>query len=383
MLEIKNKVGEMIIGFLGPVAPFRGGIAQFLHNMADYCVKDNKVIVFSFIKQYPKLIFPGKSQTEELNHDFKYPVYRTLIPYNPLTWKKTADQIIDNNIEHLIIKFWIPFFSPAYTFIINYLKKRSNIKIHILCHNLDFHEKWFFAEKLTQRMLKNSDSIIVLSDTVYKSAQKFNPKKVLKLFHPLYEVETTNLKKSESCNHLKIKNTNTLLFFGYIKDYKGLDVFLKSIPYISKDFPDLQYVIAGEVYGDDKKYKSIIDSYYNQYNIEFHNKFIKTDDIKHYFSSCDAVVIPYKSATQSGIIQLANSYKKPVIASDIEGLKEMVIEDKTGFLFESENVLSLAKTIIRFFNNYKLLDFSENITINNQNYSWQLFTKKILDYLSE
>jgi len=354
----------MKLCILGPASPFRGGISQFLHNMSDALIENNVVsndslTIITYKKQYPNLFFPGKTQYDNSQKSYNYPIIRLLTPHNPLTWKKTAKYIVKLNPEVVIIKFWIPLFCPAYTYMIDYIKKYSNIKISILCHNFHFHEKWFLSKFLTYRMIKNADSLIVLSENVYP---KNLNKKIIKLFHPIYPIENPIVKKNKD---------NIVLFLGYIKPYKGLDVLINSIPIVNKNISNIKFVIAGEVYGK----KPLIPENIN--NIEVNYNYINQNDIYDYFQNASLVVVPYKTATQSGIIQLAYSFLKPVIASDIPGLKEMVQVNKTGLLFESENSSDLANKIIEFFNNYDENKYRENISDYNLNFTWKAFVEAL------
>ena len=382
----------MKLGILGTARPFRGGIAQFLHNMADELAKEHEVVVFNFIKQYPKLFFPGKGQTDEsvktplppFKKEGIYPIYQILTPYNPCTWKAAAKFIISQDIEHLIIKFWIPFFSPAYRYITNYLKKHSKVQVHILCHNIEFHEWWFLGDCLTRSMLKNSDSIIVLSENVNKIAKQFYRKKIIKLFHPPYSVETISFEQSTSFEYLKIPHKPTVLFFGYIKPYKGLDVLLKAIPIVNKTLPDVQFLVAGEIYG---RSMGKIRATYGQLpsfkdTLIIHDKFIPESEIVHYFNVADVVVLPYKTATQSGVIHKAYSYNKPVISSDLDGLREMIVENETGLLFKSEDHEDFAEKIVYFYREFIHKDYAEKIAEFNQNHSLEMFVKRLVVTLS-
>ena len=378
----------MKIGLLGPAEPFRGGIAQFLHNMADALNQrdDVEVYVLNFIKQYPTLFFPGKEQTivsRERIYPFRkntYPIFRVLTPYNPFTWKKGVESILKLDLDHLIIKFWIPFFCPAYTYIIDYIKKHSKTKIHVLAHNLDFHERWLFSDILTKRMMKNADSIIVLSENVEKSAERWRgQKRIIKLFHPLYTVPTEVAELASVQTYKK----KSVLFLGFIKHYKGLDVLLRAIPLVYQENSDIEFIIAGEVYGSARKYHKIIKSFNSKYKIIFDNKFITTEEMPEYFSKADVLVAPYRTATQSGIIQLAYSFLKPVIASDIAGLREMVKDKKTGLLFENENSEDLAKKIIEFYDLREKNDFTSEIIEYNKDFTWDRFVEEMINKNAE
>ena len=368
--------------------PFRGGIAQFLHNMVKSLSVDNEVVVFNFKKQYPTLLFPGKKQTEPAKYNQNFNNIRILTPHNPFTWKKTAKTVISYKIDLIVFKFWLPYFCLPYTYLINYLKKHTKIRISILCHNIEFHEKWLFSTFFTKKMLKNVDYVMVLSDNVYIQAKNYVPaEKIIKLFHPIYEVEPYKLSKKEAFEHLNIPCKISLLFLGFIKPYKGLDVLIKSIPSVIKNFKTLtplapefekdsniQFIIAGEAYT-----RISIDE---DENIIFRNKYISLDEIPYYMAIADAVLIPYRTASQSGIVQLAYSYLKPVIASDIPGLRENIIPEKTGILFTNEDENDLAEKILYFFKVKNSIDFENNIKCYNKDYSWEKFAKMFISHIN-
>jgi glycosyltransferase involved in cell wall biosynthesis len=238
-----------------------------------------------------------------------------------------------------------------------------------LCHNIDFHEKWLFADLLTKSMLKRSDSVIVLSENVYKSAVKFNHKNVVTLFHPSYKVSSETIEKSISFDYLKILHKPTVLFFGFIKPYKGLDVLAKAVPVVKEALPDVQFVVAGEAYS-----QLTIDNG----QLIIHNKYVPMSEAVHYFNIADVVVVPYRTATQSGIVQLAYSFGKPVIASDIDGLREMVLENETGLVFMNGDHGDLADKIVGFYEGLSRVDYKEKIRLFNENYSWTRFVEMMV-----
>ena len=359
---------------MGPAAPFRGGIAQFTDNMAKHLSLYHEVSIFTFIQQYPSFLFPGKNQRENAplpapSNLLQIPI---LTPYNLFTWKKTVRAILEKKPDVLLIKFWIPFFCPAYIYIIHKLKKLSNIKIHILCHNIEFHEKWLFSDFFVSKMLKKADKVIVLSENVFSQARKFVPShKIKKLFHPMYNIEPSTFTPQESFRFLDIPDKPSVLFIGNIKPYKGLDILLRAIPIVQNIIPDLQFIIAGEIYGNNSIYKKYIPQ--DDTNIIFRNQFIPINELQHYLNIASVVVAPYRTASQSGIVQIAFSYLKPVIAANIPGLKEMIIENKTGYLFKSEDINELANKIIDFFRHKGSINYKEFILENNQNYTWERF----------
>jgi len=366
----------MTITLLSPAVPFRGGIAQFNHNLADALSATHDIHIFTFIHQYPKWLFPAKTQIEENHTTYTYPIYRTLTPYHPHTWKKTAKKIIEVGTKILIIQFWIPYFCPAYSAIIKYINKNSNIRVFIICHNVDFHEFWIGGATLTKALLQKADTLIALSHAVERSLIRLKLTHTVRLFHPLYTVEDALPDPAVSFAHLKINPRPTVLFFGFIKKYKGVDILLKSVPFVTNRIPDIQFVIVGEVYARNDKYRSMtISAGYE--NVVYRSEYVSPADVPHYFNIADVVVAPYRSATQSGIVQMAFSYKKPVIVSDVDGLKDMIEVDKNGLFFASGDEKDLAEKICLYFSKKDMFFKCMENTLND--HSWSGFSQKLSD----
>ncbi len=374
----------MKIAFIGPAFPFRGGIAEFLMNtVKKVSEKDHELRVFSFLKQYPKLLFPGKGQLNPTEDDNTYDTVRTLVPYNFLTWKKGINEILDYHPDLVIIKYWVPFFAPMYAKIINEIHAISKAKVMYIIHNIHFHERWPFGRFFSQMALKRSDYLVSLSENVYNSIFEIMPEypkqNVIKAFHPNYEVTALNEKeKHDAYFDLKISPKKTILFFGYIKPYKGLDVLIKAFKEVNKHNKDVQLVIAGEVYGNEQPYYNLIKDNSLEDFIIFHNYFIKNEDIPKYFAIADVVVQPYRSATQSGVSLLALSYGKPVISTKTGALDEIIIPNKNGILVPPEDETALSNAIIDFFEKYDRESMVQFIQYAIDNYSWDSFIDIIL-----
>ena len=367
----------MKIAFIGPGYPLRGGIAQFIAILAEKLQKEGHLVkIFSFKKQYPKLLFPGKEQVEKSKMVIPLDVDSTLIPYNPLTFNKTISKIKQYNPDVVILKYWIPFFAPAFGYILNKLSKSLNCKILFIIDNIDFHEKWFMGEKLTKYALKRADNFITMSDNVFETLVEmfpsFDKKAIFKLKHPTYDFYSTNCE-------VENKMKNNILFFGYIKEYKGLDLLLKAMPKVLESLPNLKLTVAGEVYGDETIYTSLIKENKLEEHVEFHNKYISNEEVQTFFLASDICVLPYKHATQSGIIQLSYAFNIPVIATNVGGIPEVVVEGKTGHLIPPNDINAISNSIISF---YKKRDFSaykQGIQEENKKYSWESFLDVIND----
>ncbi|MCB5251217.1 MAG: glycosyltransferase [Candidatus Cloacimonadales bacterium] len=369
----------MKIAFIGPAFPLRGGIAEFMMNTINKAAKrDHDIKIFSFLKQYPRLLFPGKNQFNESKHQDNYPTKRTFVPYNPFTWKKGINEVLEYEPDLVVIKYWIPFFAPLYTYIINKIHSKSKAKVMYIIHNIHFHERWPFGKILSQTALKRADYLLSLSESVYQSILDIMPafpkQNIIKAFHPNYEVTALNeQEKHNAYFDLKISPKKTILFFGYIKPYKGLDVLIRAFKEVNEQTKDIQLVIAGEVYGSDQHYTKLIKENNLEEFVVFHNFFVKDEDIPKYFAIADVVVQPYRSATQSGVSLLALSYGKPVISTKTGALDEIIIPNKNGILVAPEDEDALSRAIIDFFNKYDRESMVQFIQYAIENYSWDSF----------
>ncbi len=365
----------MKIAFLGPAYPLRGGIAQFIAILAEKLQQNGHTLkIFSFKKQYPKLLFPGKEQVENSEMIIDLPIESHLIPYNPLTFAKTIREIKAYQPDILILKYWIPFFAPAFGYIIKRIKKKNKTKVLYIIDNIDFHEKWLGGESLSKYALKKADYFITMSDNVSQSLFKLLPNlkqnQVFKLNHPTYDFYAKQQKHS-------FELQNNLLFFGYIKQYKGLDILLEAMPAVLQKLPNLKLTIAGEVYGDKSSYLDIIRKHNLEKKIVFHDKYISNEEVQKFFLSADVCVLPYKHATQSGIIQLSYAFGVPVIASSVGGIPEVVQEGKTGYLVPANDIEALSQAIINFYLKGNLEESFKHISHENEKYSWTPFIEVI------
>jgi glycosyltransferase involved in cell wall biosynthesis len=366
----------MRIAFLGPSYPWRGGIAQFAENLAAKLEnRGHEILMFTFIHQYPELLFPGSDQIDNSKREYKLATHKVLTPYNPFTWLSAARDIQAWQPDLLIVSYWIPFLAPALGYIMRKLKSTKRL---FLIHNLDFHEKWLGADKLTRYALQAADYYVTLSGTSSKALTlllKPDPEKQsLQLFHPLYEF----LRLPEQTNHeLKHK----LLFFGFVKHYKGLDILFRAMPKVLQKLPELKLVVAGDVYGDKKVYLDLVNELKLKDKVELHLRYIGEEEIEQFFEDCDVCILPYRSATQSGVALLSFSFDVTVIASRVGGMEEAVIDNVNGYLVEPENPETLADRIVALYQGDTIYRFRKNIKETRQNLSWDNFTDQLLEFL--
>ena len=368
----------MKIAFLSTFYPFRGGIAQFNALMYRTFEKKHSVKAVTFKRQYPNFLFPGETQyvTKDDNAD-EIPAKELLDSINPLTYVSTSKAIKAYQPDILITKYWMTFFGPSLGYVCKTLKKTTK-RISIL-DNVIPHEKRFFDGFCNNYFLKNNDGFIVMSDAVLKDLLSIVPDaQYLRVNHPVYNHFPAKIEQTEAQRELKLDpSKKTLLFFGFIRDYKGLDLLIQAMDYLDENY---QLIIAGEVYGSFEKYQQLIDASKSKDNIHLFNKYIGDDEVTIYFSASDVCILPYKSATQSGITSIANHYDLPIIATNVGGLKETIHHLKTGLIVEQPEIQLIAQAVNTYFTaNYKN-EFSEEIKKEKAENSWENFCEKIIEF---
>jgi len=361
----------MRICILGPAPPFRGGISLFALHLGKTLRKLGHEVSFqSFSRQYPAFLFPGKAQTDAALDSDGITVERTLTPWLPWTWEHTVKSIVSARTDLLIISWFLPFFAPAYAYV---LKRLKNTRKVVLAHNVSAHEKWALADTLTGLVFNAADHIVVLSKASLKELDKVVPlrtaRKAVLGFHPIYS-------HSGQASRYEHHKTRTILFFGLIKPYKGLDVLLASLPEAVKAFPDLKLVIAGEVYGDSSIYEKQIDTLGIRKWVDCRFRYISENELGELFAQAGLCVLPYKSASQSGVIATSYSFGVPVLASDVGGLGEYVEAGFTGYLVQPNSPHLLAEAIVRHFS--EMPDMQDNIIEYCRRFSWQNLAELIL-----
>lgn len=364
----------MKIIIVGTAYPLRGGIAHFNALLAKHLGLNHRVETITFKRQYPKLLFPGKTQDETgapLNVD-KAP--ELIDSINPLNWIKSAKIIKDKNPDLIIFKYWLPFFGPCFGTIAKFVKKNTKAKVLFICDNIIPHERRIGDVVFTKYAFKQADYFIVQSDAVEKDLIKYFPSaKYKKVPHPVYENFGEPIQKEIARKHIGIQSKKVILYFGYVRAYKGLIVLIEAM----KQMEDVFLLAVGEYYDDRNKYFDKVKSLGLESRVKFYPDYIPNEEVNIYFSAADVVVLPYLSATQSGITQIAYNFNKPVIATDVGGLSEVVINGKTGFIVAPNNTVALAEAINRFYAESRESEFVEEVKKEKIKYSWYNFIQAI------
>jgi len=367
------------IVLVGTAYPLRGGIAHYIALLYQTLTRrGHEVFVLSFKRQYPKLFFPGKTQKDEGKELVPVRAFPLLDSVNPFSWIRSFFWLKSIRPHVVCFKYWMPFFAPCYTALVIGLKYFLHVPTIFICDNIVPHEKKIGDAWLTRWVLRFPDFFIVQSETVRSDLLQFRPHaNPVKIPHPLYTIFPPLIKKEEARNRLGISSRiPLLLFFGYIRPYKGLQCLIEALPEIRKFVP-VQLLVAGEFYEEKKETLALIEKLGLKEAIILHDQFIENEKVADYFCAADLVVLPYRSATQSGIVQIAYYYEKPVVATSVGGLPEVIRPGKTGYLVPPENPKALAHAIIQFFTKDRNVPFARWIRQEREMYSWDCMAEAI------
>ena len=355
---------------VGPFPPYRGGIAHF--TQATYrglLARDHDVHPVSFSQQYPAFLFPGKTQFEPDQTSGEAP--RLLSPLNPLTWLQTIRHIARLAPEAVVIQYWMPFFAPVLGAVARWLRRRGTRVIGVV-HNALPHERRPGDRFLSRFFLQSCDGLVVLSEAVEEDLRKLDVRvPVERAEHPVFDHFGEPMPKQAARRLLDLpEKAPVLLFFGFVRRYKGLHVLLEAMPLLVRQLPDVRLVVAGEFYDDPAPYHAQIQQYGLKSHVLLRPDYIPQDEVARYFSASDVVVQPYLSATQSGIAQIAFHFGRPLVVTDVGGLAEVVPHNVAGLVVPPSDPQALATAVVRFFQD----DLEEKLTSGvqqaRQNHSW-------------
>ncbi len=372
----------MKICFVSTFYPYRGGIAQFNADLyRAFEKKQHPLHVINFKRQYPDVLFPGKSQyVPESDNADAIDNERLLDSVNPFNWIKTAQRAKAINPDLLIMRFWMPFFGPSLGYVAGKMKKHTH-RIAIL-DNVIPHERRPFDIPLIRYFLKRTDAYVVMSRSVEKELLRLKPNaRYIFHPHPLYDhfgelMETKNARKKLNVDQTK----KTLLFFGFIREYKGLDLLIDAFGKLDDSY---QLIIAGDCYGSFDKYQKQIDKNPNKERIYNFVRYIPDDEVPLFFSAADACVLPYRSATQSGITSISYHFEIPMLTTDVGGLKEVVKHGITGKIASEVSTENITEIINEYFKENNAETYKQNIRDLKKRMSWESLADSILEMVND
>lgn len=365
------------IVLIGPVYPYKGGISHYTGLMYSALKKKYHVTMISYKMQYPKILFK-KEQKDYSNDAFKIKdAHYWINTANPLNWLVTVKKIKDLKPDLIIIQWWHPYFAPCYWTLLGRLKEFKKL---LVCHNVFPHERFPMDRKLTKMVINRGDRFIVQSKMDAVDLKSIRSNAIFRqTVHPTYNAfKFENLTKQEARKRLQLENQEkVLLFFGFVREYKGLKHLINALPHVVEVYQDIKLLIVGD-FGDDRQdYFDLIDQRGVKDNIEIHGGYIPDREVEKYFAASDLVVLPYESATQSGIVQIAFGFEKPVVVTNVGGLPDVVTDGKTGYVVESKDELALAEAIIAYYRDKKEEEFETNVRTEAYKFSWDRMVEVI------
>ena len=362
---------------IGPAFPYRGGIANFNDSLAKgFEDKGADVRIYSFSLQYPSFLFPGKTQYEERVAPKKTDALQVINSINPLNWIKVSKMIKKENPDYIIIRYWIPFMSPCLGTIAKLVRKTT--KVCAITDNVIPHEKRLGDKQLTQYFVNNCDAFVTLSSSVLDDLFAFT-KTNRKIFipHPIYNFFGEIQEKEAAKEKLSLnKDDRYLLFFGFIRKYKGLDIMLDVMSDSRIRDMDIKLIVAGEFYDDKELYINQIKKLGIEENIILKTHFIPEEDVKFYFCASDIITQTYRAATQSGVTQIAYHFERPMLVTNVGALAEIVPHNKVGYVC-SINPKEIADSIVDFYTNKREQEFHQNLKEEKKRFTWALLVEGI------
>jgi D-inositol-3-phosphate glycosyltransferase len=370
----------MRIVILGTAHPYRGGLASYNERLSRQFIDEgHEAEILTYTLQYPNFLFPGKTQYTESPALPGLKITRVLNSVNPFNWVRTGCRIRKMTPDILIIKYWNPFMSPCLGTVARIARKKGT-RVICIFDNVIPHEKSFIDRILTRYFVRSINGAVVMSRSVGDDLKEFRVNiPVVFNPHPLYDNYGEIITRDEALRKLNLEAGNSyLLFFGFIRAYKGLDLLLEAFADRQLRNSKLKLIIAGEFYESADPYIAIIERNNLGDDVILYDRFIREDEVALFFSAADLVVQPYRSATQSGVTQIAYHFEKPMLVTDVGGLSEIVPDGKCGYVVKPEPGF-IAEAIIDYFSNKRTKQFTEAVRKEKVKYTWDKLTAAIID----
>lgn len=371
----------MRITFLGPAYPYRGGLAAFNERLAQqFTTECKEVDIRTFTLQYPGFMFPGKTQYIDGPPPEGIKIVRQLNSINPLNWIRTGLKIKKEKTDILLIRYWLPFMAPCLGTVARIVRSNNYTVVISVVDNVIPHEERPGDRFLTRFFMKSIDGAVVLSDSVQKDIENFRKDiPICVTPHPVFDTYGKKMSRKEALAALNLdQNCLYLLFFGFIRDYKGLDILIRAFSDSRLRGKNLKLIVAGEFYEKETPYKEMVKQSQLEEDIIFYDRFINDSEVRLFFSGADLVVQPYKSATQSGVTQIAYNFDKPMLVTDVGGLKEIVRHEKCGYVVQPDPKI-IADAIIDFFDNNRNAAFTKCVKKEKERFSWNKMTDSVTE----
>lgn len=375
----------MKVIILGSAHPLRGGLASYNERLArEFIRQGHSVQIYTFSLQYPEFLFPGTSQYSDMPAPDDLYIHVIVNSVNPFNWLKVGKEIAKLNADLMLVKFWLPFMGPCLGKISRMVKKNGKTKVISILDNIIPHEKRFGDFFLAKYFANSVDGFIAMSESVLEDLKKFDTEKPRAFSpHPLFDNFGEAITKTEAYEKLGLAiNEEHILFFGFIRDYKGLDLLLHAMADERIRNLNMKLIIAGEFYTDGKPYADLIQQLGIRDKLILKTDFIPDNEVRNYFCAADMVVQPYKHATQSGVTQICYHFDRPMLVTNVGGLPEIVPNGKVGYVVEP-NPTAIADALVDFYSNHREFVMRDNIKVEKKKYAWSEMLKKISEVAAQ
>ena len=364
---------------VGPAYPYRGGIADFNERLAqEFQREGHEVITYTFTLQYPSFLFPGTTQYSTGPAPKDLNIVRMINSINPLNWIKVGREIRRQRPDMVMIRFWLPFLAPCLGTIARIVRRDKNIRVVGLLDNVIPHEHRIGDRLFARYMIKSLEGYVAMSEAVLNDAHSFDDTLPHGLTpHPLYDNFGEKVSREEAIKVLNLDaDTRYILFFGLIRDYKGLDLLLRAFADERLRGKKVKLIVAGEFYSNAEMYERLESELNLTEHIVWCKEFVPADKVRYYFATADLVAQPYKTATQSGITQIAYHFERPMLVTNVGGLAEIVPHGKVGYVV-APNASEIADALVDFVDHRTEADYREGILEEKAKYAWSNMTAQL------
>lgn len=365
---------------IGTAYPYRGGLAVYNERLARAFMDEGyEVEIWTFTVQYPNFLFPGKTQYSTEPAPEGIQIKRMLNSVNPFNWIKVGRALRKAAPDLVVMRFWIPYMAPSHGVVARMGRKNHKTKVVSILDNIIPHEKGFADRMLARFFMKSLDGGVTMSHSVLADAKTLEPdKNVVYCPHPLYDNFGAKVSREEALRHLHLDtDTRYMLFFGIIRDYKGLDLLLQAMDDTRLASLNVKLIIAGEFYNNSDQYHELEQKLHLEQRLVWHSEFVADSEVRYYFNAADIVVQPYKSATQSGVTQIAYHFVKPMLVTNVGGLKEIVPDGEVGYV-TAPDPQAIADALVDFFANHRAAEFENHVAAEKQKYSWPRMVESLV-----
>ncbi len=365
---------------VGTAHPYRGGLAAFNVRLAQQLISEgHNVEVYTFTLQYPNFLFPGKTQFSDDEPPKGVSIFRKINSINPINWIRIGKEIARKQADRVIFCYWMSFMAPCFGTIAKQITPKKTRRVALL-HNMIPHEPSLLDKIFPSWFTKQADAYVAMTQSVLRDAQKIDKQNKVSIIspHPIYDHYGKKIDRTEAAKRLNLPDTGKyILFFGIIRAYKGLDLLLEAYAQSGLKEQNVRLIVAGEFYEDSQVYMDIIQKHQMENEVILHTHFIPNDEVAYYFSLADIIAQPYKTATQSGVSQIAYFYEKPMLVTNVGGLSETIPDGKVGYVVEP-NSQAVCHALSDFFKNNRATYFAEHIHLEKKKYEWSAMANAVL-----